>query len=260
MKDATQDRTARWLKRLTLFGATARGFVYLVVGGIAFRALAYSSWQTRGFPGAFQTITQAPLGRGLCAGVGLGLAAFAVARILEAILVLRDGAREEWLGEILGLLRALVDGAIAIFAFRVALNPSTDRSSSSTEWAALVLAQPEGRWILGVIGIAILTGGLFQLAKALQRHDLPLWAFALAFYGRLSYALLLILFGSFAIIAGIFRSPGEVRGLSGALSFLQDRIFGSLLLILLGTGMLLHGVMSSIEAIRSSRETAKGET
>ncbi len=41
MKDSIQERMADWLKRLTPVGATARGFVYLVVGGLAFRALAY---------------------------------------------------------------------------------------------------------------------------------------------------------------------------------------------------------------------------
>lgn len=260
MNNSVQDKTALWLKRLTLGGATARGFVYFVVGGMAFRALAYSAWETSGFPGAFQTITEAPLGRGLCAGVGLGLVAFALARVLEAVLVLRDRAAEAWLGESLGLLRVLVDGAIALFAFRVAFQPSADRSGSSSEWAALLLAQPLGRWVLGLIGAAIVAAGLFQLGKASHRHGLPLWAFGIAFYGRCTYALLLILFGVFAIMAGVFRSSGEVRGISGALGFLQNRMAGSLLLVFLGCGMVAHGLMSSIEAVRASRETADEET
>ena len=259
-KDPIQDETADWLKRLTLFGATARGFVYFVVGGMAFRALAYSAWETSGFPGAFQTITEAPLGRVLCACVGLGLAAFALARVLEAVLVLRSRGKEAWLGESLGLLRVLIDGAIGVFAFRVAFRPSTDRSSSSSEWAALVLAHPQGRWILGLIGAAIVAAGVFQLSKAFRKQELPLWAFCLAFYGRSTYALLLILFGAFSITAGIFRSSGEVRGISGALGFLQNRMAGSLILIFLGCGMVAHGVMSSIEAIRKSRATAEEET
>ncbi len=260
MKETVQDKTADWLKRLTLVGASARGFVYLVVGGMAWRALGYSAWETSGFPGAFQTITKAPLGRLLCAGVGLGLAAFAIARVLEAVLVLRARASEAWLSESLGLLRVLVDGAIAIFALRVAFYPSTDRSSSSATWAALVLAQPQGRWVLGIVGVAIGAAGIFQLVKAFQRHELPLWAFWIAFFGRSTYALLLLLFGAFAMVAGIFRSPGEVRGLSGALGFLQSRVFGTSLLVYLGCGMLVHGVMSTIGAIRAARETADEET
>ncbi|MDQ3200406.1 MAG: DUF1206 domain-containing protein [Verrucomicrobiota bacterium] len=260
MKDSLQDKTADWLKRLTLAGATARGFVYLVVGGMAFRALAYSAWETGGFPGAFQTITEAPLGRLLCAGVGFGLMAFAFARVLEATLVLRSRGSQAWLGESLGLLRVLIDGAIALFAFQVALHPSTDRAGSSAEWAAKVLAHPQGRWVLGLIGAAIVAGGLFQLSKAFRRHQLPLWAFCLALYGRCTYALLLILFGAFSITAGIYRSPGEARGISGALSFLQNRMSGSILLVFLGCGMIAHGVMSSIEAVRKSRETADEET
>lgn len=259
-KDRVQEKTADWLKSLTLVGATARGFVYLVVGGMAFRALGYSAWETRGFPGAFQTITEAPLGRLLCAGVGLGLAAFAVARVLEAVLILRVRAAEAWLGESLGLLRVLIDGAIAAFALRVAFYPSTDRSSSSAEWATQVLAHPLGKWVLGLIGAGLVAGGLFQLRKAFRRRELPIWAFCLAFYGRATYALLLTLFGAFAIGAAVFRSPGEVRSLSGALGFLQNRVSGSLLLVLLGAGMVVHGIMSSIEAIRSSRQTAEEET
>ncbi len=260
MIDSVQDQTATWLKRLTLVGATARGFVYLVVGGMAFRALFYSAWETRGFPGAFKTITEAPFGRVLCAGVGVGLAAFALARVLEAVLVLRSRGKAALLGESLGLLRVLVDGAIAAFAFRVAFRPSSDESGTSAAWAAQVLAQPQGRWLLGLFGAAIIAAGLYQMSKAFQRWERPFWAAALAIYGRSTYALFLVMFGVFALLAGIFRSPNEVHGLSEALSFLQNRFYGAILLVGLGGGMIAHGVMSSIEAVRKSRQKAEKET
>ncbi len=81
-----------------------------------------------------------------------------------------------------------------------------------------------------MIGAAIFAAELFQLSKAFRRLDLPLWALCLACYGRVTYALLLVLFGTFSIGAAIFRSLGEVRGLSGVLAFLQNR--GKLLLVL----------------------------
>ena len=74
------------------------------------------------------------------------------------------------------------------------------------------------------------------------------------------YALLLFLFGAFAVIATIFRSPGEARGVGGTLSFLQDRIFGSLILAVFGFGLIAHGVMSAIEVVRDSQETAEEES
>ncbi len=258
--DDGQEATANWLERLTVAGAAARGLVYLVIGGTALRAIAYTSAQTRTFPGAFKTITTAPLGRVLLVFVAAGLAAFAISRVLEAILVLRSRAREAWLAQSIGLIRALVYGVIAFLALRIALRPSRDQEGRASEWAAFAIVQPLGRWLLGLIGLVVIGLGVYQFVRAFQRHRLPLWAFALAFYGRSIYALLVLLLGAFALSAGIFRSPGEARGLGGTLSFLQERLFGPSLLAIFGCGMIVHGVMSAIEVVRRSHETAAEET
>ena len=94
MSDSGEEKPADWLPRLTLAGAAARGFVYLVIGGTALRAIGYTARQTEDFPGAFTLIAEVPLGRVLLALVGVGLAAFGIARVLEAFLILRERAAE----------------------------------------------------------------------------------------------------------------------------------------------------------------------
>ncbi len=70
-------------------------------------------------------------------------------------------------------------------------------------------------------------------------------------YGRVFFAVLLILIGGFAIMAAVFRSPGEARGVSGALTFLQHQLFGPVLLAGIGIGLFMYGVFSAIEAFRN---------
>ncbi|MEO7166533.1 MAG: DUF1206 domain-containing protein [Spartobacteria bacterium] len=256
----SEDKTNAWLERLTVVGAVARGFVYLVIGGIALRAIGYTVGETKGEPGVFKTIAEAPLGRLLLAFVGAGLAAFGVARVLEAILIMRARLAESWLAQSAGMIHAIVDGTLAVLAFWIALDPSVERSGKAAEWAALLLAQPAGRWLLGLIGFIIVGVGFFQISRIFHLHKMKFWALCLAIYGRAVYALFFFLLGAFALVAGIFRSPGEVRGLGGALGFLQERIYGSLLLAVFGFGLITHGVMSAIEAVRASHETAEKES
>ncbi len=259
-KEKKLEESAAWLERLTIAGAAARGFVYLVIGATALRATGWTASEKHDFPGAFKTIALAPFGRVLLVLVGVGLAAFAVARVLEAVLVLRRRASEEWLAQSGGAITALIYGGLAFVALRIAYAPSTDQSGRAAEWAALLLAQPLGRSLLGLIGVIVAGVGVYQFGHAFRRRALPLWTLCLAIYGRVIYAFLLFLFGAFALVAAIFRSPGEARGMNGTLSFLQDRLFGSLILTVFGFGLLVHGVMSAIEAVRDSQKTAEEES
>ena len=207
-------------------------------------------------PGVFKTIAEAPLGRLLLALVGTGLAAFGISRVLEAILIMRTRLAETWLAQSAGLIHAIVNGTLALFAFWIALDPTVERRGKAAEWAAprpRAAGRPLAPWLDRTHhrrGRTLPDGPDVSSAPAAT-----LGALSRRLRAR---SLRAHVFSSRRVCGGrgFFRSPGEARDLGGALGFLQERIYGSLLLALFGCGLIAHGVMSAIEAIRASQETS----
>lgn len=77
--DGLHERTRRWLTRLCIFGLTARGVVFIIIGGF----LVQAGWQSdaekaRGLSGALQALREEPYGAWLFSIVAAGLAAYGV--------------------------------------------------------------------------------------------------------------------------------------------------------------------------------------
>ena len=79
-----------WLRRPTLewlarWGFGARGVVYLLVGGLAVLAAFGSGGQTGGSESALRTLLDEPFGWIVLSVIALGLAFFALWRVVEAL-------------------------------------------------------------------------------------------------------------------------------------------------------------------------------
>ena len=71
---------------ISAFGLVARGFVFLVIGGfLVYAGLTYDPDEARGLDGALEAIQSQPLGQWLYAVIALGLVAFGVYSMIEAI-------------------------------------------------------------------------------------------------------------------------------------------------------------------------------
>ena len=79
MKQGTTELMAR-------IGYTARGVVYMIVGGLAVLAAFGSGGETTGTKGALHTLVTQPFGYALLAVVALGLLCFTLWRLLQALL------------------------------------------------------------------------------------------------------------------------------------------------------------------------------
>lgn len=86
-KHFVMDRqTMRWAEPVCQFGLMARGVVFLIIGGFfALAAWHYDPSKARGLAGALDALQQQPFGPYLLGVVALGLIAFGIYSILEAI-------------------------------------------------------------------------------------------------------------------------------------------------------------------------------
>lgn len=258
----SQHKRRPWLDRLAIIGGAARGLVDVIIGGTAINAAFHVGRHGNDMPGAFKIIVDAPMGRILLGVMAAGLAAFALWCLLEAILdTTRKGTSARGLAErAAAVFIAALYAASSFFAARLMFEPTLARGTRIQGWTALLLAQPLGQWLAGILGLMIICAGLYQLAQAIRggpnEHDRP-WLRWMARYAFASRGLLFLVVGGFMIVAGILRAPAEARGIGGAFRFIERQPVGSTLLCAIGGGVALFGIMFAVEAFRTHSTAAK---
>ncbi len=251
------------LEKLARLGFGARGVVYCLVGALALMAALGSGGQTTGSRGALQTLIGEPFGRVLLGAIALGLACFGLWRVVEAV---SDADRRGSSGKGLALRGAhLVSGVIyaglAFFALSLALGWGSgggNEDQSARDWTAWLMQQPLGRWIVGIIGLAIAGAGLAFIRKgwtgdvAKFLHLTPerrRWVVPLGRAGHAARGVVFAIIGAFVVIAAIQAQSSEVRGLGGALQTLQQQPYGWILLALIAAGLFAFGMFGFAQAL-----------
>lgn len=248
-----RDPLVRWLARL---GYGARGVVYGIVGFFALAA-SYGSAQPTSARGALRTLLHQPLGEVLLALVGVGLIGYSLWRLVQAV---RDvdghGTSARGLAIRAGLLVSGVSyGMLAWFAFNLLLIPG---GSGGRDLTATLMAQPFGRWLVGLVGAAIIGAGIAQAIKAWRRRYRRYlqvapaqwrWVDPVSRYGLLARGAVFVMIGGFFILAAIQSQAREAAGLAEALSRLQAQPHGAVLLGIVAAGLAAFAVYSLIEAV-----------
>ena len=174
-------RAARpWIERLARFGYAAKGVVYVLVGSLA----AYGAFEGEGGAptdsrGALTQLVRQPFGRVLLGVVAVGLAGYALWRLVQA---LRD--TEDKGSELKGLsIRfgyaciGFAYAGLSYSAVRLILGHAAGKSSdqSSKEWTATFFALPLGRLLVGLAGLCVIGFGFWQCYKAFTAKFRKKW-------------------------------------------------------------------------------------
>ena len=250
------------LEAMARLGFGARGAVYCLVGALALMAALGSGGQTTGSRGALESLIDEPFGRLLLGAISVGLAGFAIWRVIESLSD-ADGHGTSWKGLALRaghLISGLIYAGLAFFALSLAMGWGTGSGSedqSARDWTAWLMQQPFGRWIVGVIGVAIAGAGaafiwkgwkgdvaeLLELTSERRRWAVPLGR------GAMLRGVVFVIIGAFVVIAAVQAQSSEVRGLGGALQTLQQQSFGWILLAVTAIGLVAFGVFGFVRAL-----------
>jgi hypothetical protein len=157
-----------WIARLARVGFVAKGVIYLLIGGLA--ALAALGRGGKADPDKHDAMTavfRAPFGRALLGTIAVGLAGYAIWKLVEGI---RNPARHGTLKRIGSFGIAVFTAAIAYSAGALALaNRHTSSGSDKSEhWTAKALALPYGAYLLWAVAGGLVLYGLYQLACAIR--------------------------------------------------------------------------------------------
>jgi hypothetical protein len=205
-----------------------------------------------------------PLGRGLLALIAVGLAGYALWRLLQALLdPERRGQTAKGAFERAGYaLSGITHTLLAVYAARLAMRDrvrggAAPGDSSAQDWSAWLMAQPGGTVLLILVGVILFVVAGAQALKAYQGTftrnldgDVPAPGYVQT-VGRIGYAARAVVFalvGWFFVRAGLHSSPEEAGGMGQALRELQMQDYGPLMLGVVAMGLFLFGIFSLVEA------------
>ena len=253
---------SKHLERLARAGLVARGVVYGLIGILAIKVAFGSGGETTDQQGALKTIAGQPFGKVLLILVAIGLAGYALWRLVRAAIghgpeTGEDDAKDR----ISGVVSGIAYGALCFTAVKILIGSSSSSSSSKTEKATGgVLDWPLGRYLVIAAGLVVLGVAVDQALKGIKqkfREDAKTGEMsprvdqaytAVGVVGHLARAVVFALIGWFVIKAAIDYDPDKAVGLDQALAKLSSSAFGPVVLGIVAAGLIAFACYSVLDA------------
>jgi hypothetical protein len=242
-------------------GFVSRGVVYGVIGILAIKLAIGAGGKTTDQSGALQTIAGQPFGELLLTLVAIGLAGYALWRLLHALLGHGPERSDSGFDRIAALGSGIAYAAICALAVEILLGSGGGGSSGHASKAtAGVLGWPGGTWLVGLAGVLFVGIALYQAYRGLSQDflkDAKTEKMSeatrksyelLAICGHLARAVVFGLVGIFVIKAALDFDPSKAIGLDGALSKLAHQSYGSVLLGVVAAGLVAFALYSLADA------------
>jgi hypothetical protein len=240
-------------------GLVARGVVYGVIGVLALKLALGSGGKTTSQSGALQTIAREPFGEVLLIALAIGLGAYALWSVIDAVAGSRPDDDDALKRRVSAIASAIAYGALCLVAVKIVVGARAS-SGSPRPAAAGILGWPGGPVIVAIAGLVVLGVGVYQGYKGLARTFLEdsetarmsqgaRRAFTgLGLVGHVARAVIFILIAYGLIKAALTYSAKSAVGLDGALQKLAHASAGPLLLGLIAVGFIAFALYSIADA------------
>lgn len=255
--DVAHSDTLEWLARA---GFVARGAIYGIIGVLAVGVAIGAGGRTTDQQGAMQTLADGAFGSALLVVLAVGLAGYALWRLVRAAIGHGPEASDSTFDRVAGVASGIAYAILCATAVAILLGSSGGGSGSPDKATGGVLGWPAGQWLVGAAGVALIGVGLYQGYKGLSRGFLEdsktdemsertqRWFTALGVFGHVSRMVVFALIGWFLLRAAITFDPDEAIGLDGALEKLAGESYGPVLLGIVAVGLVGFGAYSIADA------------
>ena len=262
---ARRAANSEWADRLARLGFCARGLVYVIVGVLALQ-IAFgtgSRGDEASKEGALRQIAERQLGGVLLAVLAVGLAGYALWRASEALWGKRDEDDEaKRAAKRAGSAgKAVLYAALCVSTIQfIANGPRAAGGEQQQTLTARVLDWPGGQWLVGAVGAALITGGLYvtyrglaqKFDKRLDTSDMgPVMGATVDVVGTVGMAARGLVFGvaGFLLIrSALDFESDESIGIDGTLRTIAQQAYGQILLTVTAIGLIAYGLYSFAEA------------
>ena len=258
-------RDSDWLDNAIRAGLVAYGIVHLMIAWLAAQLALGEREGKASSTGALQELAEGSFGTILIWLIAVGMILLVLWRLLEAALGHEDEDGKEQIRKRLGsLAKAVIYGAIAVSAVKVATG-SSSQGGGSDSMTAQLMDLPAGRWIVAGVGLAIIAYGANLVRRAWTekfREHLSAEGKsgevgkAYIWFGKAGYMAKGI---SIAIVGGRFcyaaytHEPNKSGGLDVALHKVLEQPFGQFLLLAIAAGIACYGLFCFARARHLSR-------
>jgi Domain of Unknown Function (DUF1206) len=246
-----------WLARA---GFVARGVIYGLVGILAIEVAVGAGGKTTDQQGALKTIARQPFGEVLLTLVAIGLAGYALWRLVHVLLGHGPERSDSAFDRVAALGSGLVYAGLCAVAVEILLGSGGSGSENTSKTAAGVLGWPAGTWLVGIAGGVLIGVALYQGYRGISRDFLEdskteqmsaserNWIEWIGSFGHLARMVVFSLVGVFLVKAAVEFDPAKAVGLDGALAKLAHNSYGPFLLGLVAAGLIAFGLYSLSDA------------
>ncbi|WP_187260534.1 DUF1206 domain-containing protein [Pontibacter beigongshangensis] len=256
-----------WVVRFARVGLAAKGIVYCLVGLLAFMAafeLGGEGNQEAGKQDVFRFILEQPFGQALLALVAVGMACYAIWRLIQAI---KDtdskGTDTKGIGTRIGYaFSGLVYASFAFYAAKLVLGSgsSSQGEDSRQMLARELLAQPLGQWLAGAVALGIIGMGIYQFYRAFSgkykkkikeseiKQEVKGTLIKAGRVGYFARGVVWLIIGYMFLRAALEANAKEAGGSQSAFQFLENSIYGSYLLGAVAVGLICYGIFMFVRA------------
>lgn len=248
---------------LARLGYAVRGIMYVTIGAIALQAALGKASSPTDQIGAITRLGSLTNGRLILWVILAGLAAYSLWGLVRAILdPFHKGSDGKGLAARGGYLLSAI--SYAFFAFATyGLIRGTGSSSGSGQTIQMVsklMQMPAGRTLVGIVGIAVLIGGFYQIYAGITENfeqrfkpyaltaDERKTAIQMGKIGTAVRGVVIGIIGFFLILAATSGNASQARGFSGALQYLGQQPYGIYLLAVVAVGLIFLGLYSLMAA------------
>jgi hypothetical protein len=244
---------SEWTDRAVRVGMVAYGIVHLTIAwlGIQLALGDHSGAASRN--GALNQLAQQPFGEVVVWVVAVGMFLLVVWKLLEAFVdySIEDGAKKA-LKPAVNVFKAIVYGTLGVSALRVATGSKS--KSKTSDYTATLMDQPFGRWLVGLVGLAIIGYGAYLAyrgwsEKFLEHLDVEGRSGeagrAYRIFGKVGYlakGIAIAVIGLLFVYAAVDHSAKKSGGLDQALHKVLQQPFGPVLLFVISVGIGCYGL------------------
>lgn len=252
----------RIVKRIAQAGLIAKGIVYVLLGLLAFMAAFELGGKGNGEAtktGALQMVKDLPAGNILLLTVAVGLFCYCIWRGIQVFR--EDNDKEGWKNRLHYIFSGLAYLAFAITAVRISGGDSSGGNSNSNQMiASELLSKPFGQILVGLGGLILVAVGGYQiyygLSEKYRKHvqDLSLQssqASLLQRSGKVGYVSRGVVWLVIAFLffrAALHAAASEAGSTGEAFRFIEASPAGSLMLGVLGLGLVAYGIFNFVRA------------
>ncbi len=231
----------------------------MLLGAFALTA-ALGGGSTPDSKSALAKLLDMPLGNVMLALIVLGLVAYALWKFVDAAMDL-DGKGDDPKGwgarsaqVISGVIHLMVAASVTPLLFGRGSAQGGDENVD--HWTAVLMQQPLGRWLVGIVGVIAAAIGVVHFVRAYRetyKENLRYTARAekldpLVKLGLIAHGVVVVIVGVFFLWAAWSANPSRAGGTHEALVALRASEGGNILFAVIALGLLGFAVYCFIEA------------